>query len=117
MTPTDSPATITVYELRFDNEEYYVPLGLFDTRGEATTAWELLTPKLNDEYTASYTVEPVTLHHAPPDSDVTDGWLSLLLDHNEDVKAFDPDPDDLDKEDETYHSLEPSPGQAELPLT
>jgi hypothetical protein len=122
MTPTDSPATTTLYELRFDNDEYFLPLGLFGSMAEATAAWELLKPKLNDDYADSWQIAPATLHHAPPDSDVIEGWLAEMLDHNEDVLAYEKEDEDeeppADEEGESYHPLEePSPGQVDLPLT
>jgi len=115
MTAEPVPPT-TLFELRFDNDEYYLPLGLFASEASAKDAWRLL--KINPDYEGDYQIAPVTLYSDPPDDDAISAMRGEIGEHNEDATAEPFEPEDGD---EPSPDADPPPppisiGQTSLPI-
>lgn len=114
------PKPKTLYELRYDGDEYYWPLGLFETEAAAKAAWDRVAEKINEPYRGDYMIAKVTLYRVAPEQDVIDVMINEVGDHNEDATAF-LEQDDQGEEDSLSPDEEPSPpsvspGQTDLPL-
>lgn len=105
-----TPPRIEIYELRFDNEEYYVPLGLFPTHKAAKAGWDKIKPSLNGGYRESYVIEPLVMYSDPVRVDEIGTIISLITDHNEEAV-------ELFEEEDEEDPVTLSPGQTDLLLT
>lgn len=116
---TDPTPPTTLYELRFDNDEYWIPLGLFASKDAAKDAWQTIAKKLHHTYRVDYTIGEVTLYADPPDDDAIEAMRDTIGEHNDDAVALDPEGD----EDGDTPSLDEDPppppvsiGQSSLPI-